>query len=195
MSAKHLECEDFVEFSRSGMDVIVGTVGKAHGIRGEVVIFSRTDDPQDRFAVGRQLRLDNGESLTVAAMRTHGGAIVVGFAGVTDRSAAEALRGTELWISLDDAPPEDDADEFHDSHLIGLLARDQHGAEVGRVRMVQHLPGQDVLVLTGAAGERMVPFVTELVPAVNIRAGYLTVNAIPGLLTDLPAAAEENHAV
>ncbi|MDR1236970.1 MAG: ribosome maturation factor RimM [Propionibacteriaceae bacterium] len=177
------------------MDVIVGTVGKAHGIRGEVVIVSRTDDPQDRFAVGRQLRRGDGGSLSVAAMRRHGGALVVGFAGVTDRSAAEALRGAELWVSLADEPPAADSDEFHDSHLIGLRALDQHGQEVGTVRMVQHLPAQDVLVLAGANGERLVPFVTELVPEVDIRAGYLTINAIPGLLAELPVAAEENDAV
>ncbi|MDR1431953.1 MAG: ribosome maturation factor RimM [Propionibacteriaceae bacterium] len=177
------------------MDVIVGTVGKAHGIRGEVTVYLRTDDPAGRFAPGRSVRLGSGESLSISTVRRQGGAVVVGFAGVGDRSRAEALRGEDLWATLDDEPVTGDSDEFHDSHLIGLRASDQHGQSVGVVRQVLHLPAQDVLVLETAAGERLVPFVRELVPKVDVRAGRLVVHAIPGLLADLVADSGGSDAV
>ena len=165
-------------------DVIVGVVGRAHGIRGEVRVQARTDSPEIRFAAGALVRTQDGRAFTVAASRWQSGALVVAFEGLRDRSAAEALTGTVLWA---DAPPSAgpaDPDEFHDTALIGLEARDQAGASIGRVERVLHLPAQDVLAIGTPRGERLVPFVAELVPVVDVAAGYLSVADLPGLLDD-----------
>ena len=165
-------------------DVIVGVVGRAHGIRGEVRVQARTDSPEARFAVGAVVRAEDGRSFTVAASRWQSGALVVALDGVADRSAAEALTGTVLWADAPEAPGPGDPDEFHDTALIGLEARDRSGASVGRVERVLHLPAQDVLVIGTPRGERLVPFVAELVPVVDVAAGYLGVADLPGLLDD-----------
>ncbi|MBV9856023.1 MAG: ribosome maturation factor RimM [Streptosporangiaceae bacterium] len=168
------------------MQVTVGRVGRPHGIRGEVVVGVRTDDPDVRFAVGSRLDTDSGGPLTVASVRWQSGQLMVRFEGVRDRDAAAALRGT--WLSVDsgtlDSP--DDPDEFRDHELIGLCVQTADGAVVGVVEDVLHY-GQDLLEVrrTGgdqAAGEILVPFVKALVPEVDLAAGRLVIDPPPGLL-------------
>ena len=144
----------------------------------------RTDEPEVRFAPGAVVRATAGESLTVAESGVVGQSFVVRFASVTDRSAAERLRGVDLWVTLatDDGPER--ADVFHDTSLIGLEARDERGSRLGRVVRVEHLPAQDVLVIDVDGRERLVPFVRELVPEVDQTAGFVTIAALPGLLDD-----------
>lgn len=166
------------------VDVVVGTVGRPHGLRGEVLVRVHTDYAESRFAPGSVLRRDraDGPALEVAAGRLQGDALLLSFRGITDRSAAEALRGTELWAqaeAVETAPG-----EFHDAALVGLEVRCA-GRPVGRVEAVTHHPAQDLLVVATAAGERLVPFVTELVPVVDLAAGFLEVADLPGLLEEL----------
>jgi 16S rRNA processing protein RimM len=165
--------------------LIVGTIGRAHGIRGQVTVRPRTDTVEERFAPGAVLDAA-GRQLTVASFNLQQGRLVVAFAEVTGRSAAEELRGLDLIA--DGVPDAIGEDEYHDTQLIGLAAVDPDGASLGEVIAVHHNPTQDLLVLQTPAGERMVPFVTELVPDVDLAAGRLVVNPIPGLLTELPDA-------
>ncbi len=166
------------------MDLVVGQVGRAHGIRGEVSIALRTDEPDSRFALGARLRAGSApqEWLTVAAVRPHRDRLLVRFTEVTDRTTAERLRGALL--SVDASVEQSDPEEFHDHQLIGLLVRTTSGETVGTVAAVQHLPLQDLLVVAAAGVERLVPFVAALVPEVDLVAGTLTVDAVPGLLDD-----------
>jgi len=182
------------------MRVIVGRIGRPHGVRGEVVIGVRTDEPDLRFAVGavldvgRTLAAGTGESadggqLTVAAARWHSGQLLVAFTGVTDRTAAGELTGS--WLSIDSGqlPPTADPDEFRDHELIGLSVRTTAGDAVGVVTDVLHY-GQDLLVIrlapakdSGAKdGECLVPFVTAIVPEVDVGAGVIVIDPPPGLL-------------
>jgi 16S rRNA processing protein RimM len=165
--------------------VIVGTVGRAHGLRGEVTVRPRTDSVEDRFAVGAAVAA-GGRTLTVATQSWQQGRLVVRFAGVADRTAAEALRGLDLWAEGADDPT--DADEFHDTALIGLAAVDPSGRPLGEVVAVQHHPAQDLLVVRTAAGERLVPFVETLVPEVDVAAGRVVIDPIPGLMDEAPDA-------
>ena len=130
------------------MQLVVGRITRPHGVRGEVSVEVRTDEPDRRFAVGRVLATDPAAAgpLTVEALRWHSGRLLVQFAGVTDRSLAEDLRGT--WLTLDsaEAGPSDDPDEFHDAELIGLAVVTTSGQPVGRVTDVRHF-GQDLLVI------------------------------------------------
>jgi 16S rRNA processing protein RimM len=173
------------------MRVIVGRVGRPHGIRGEVVIGVRTDEPDLRFAVGAIV--DSGPSadsdipagsvpLEVASMRWHSGQLLVAFAGVTDRTAAGELTGS--WLSVDSGqlPATPHPDEFRDYELIGLSVRTPAGEAVGVVDEVLHY-GQDLLVIRRPGGqESLVPFVKAIVPEVDVAGGILVIDPPPGLL-------------
>ncbi|MCW5952904.1 MAG: ribosome maturation factor RimM [Propionibacteriaceae bacterium] len=166
--------------------VLVGRIGKAHGLRGEVTVAPTTDSPEQRFAPGSQLSSPTAGRLTVRQQRWQAGTLVVAFEQAGDRSAAEALRGAELWTEIDAG--DTDAGEFHDTSLIGLAAVDPSGGPRGRVVRVLHLPAQDVLVLDTPQGERLVPFVTELVPEVDLPGGRVVIDPIPGLLDEVSDA-------
>lgn len=166
------------------MDLVVGRVGKPHGINGAVTVEVRTDDPDARFAPGSSLRTDPAGRgpLTVADVHPRSGGIVVYFDGVDSREGAEALRGTVLVVDSDSLPPIDDADEWYDHDLVGLAAVDPGGAALGTVTDVVHSAASDLLVITDAdEREHLVPFVKEMVPAVDVPAGRVVVAAPEGL--------------
>ncbi|TDD21789.1 ribosome maturation factor RimM [Actinomadura sp. KC06] len=163
--------------------LVVGRIGRPHGVRGEVTIDVRTDEPDIRFAAGTEIVTDPAAAgpLTVERARWHSGRLLVRFAGIGDRDAAEELRGTWLVVDPGDIPPSADPDDFHDRELIGLAVVTAEGADVGRVSDVLH-HGQDVLVVNGPGGETLVPFVTALVPEVDVPGGRLVIDPPPGLL-------------
>lgn len=168
------------------MQLVVGRIRRPHGIRGELSVEVRTDDPEDRFAVGRALRTDPDDRgpLTITAGRWHSGSLLLAFAEVPDRDAAEELRGTWLVVDSSEIGPTGDPDEFHDHELIGLAAVTVGGEPVGVVTDVRH-HGQDLLVIEPAAGRRddlLVPFVAAIVPEVDVPAGRLVIDPPPGLL-------------
>lgn len=165
------------------VDVLVGTIGRAHGLRGEVSVHVRTDEPERRFEHGARLVVD-GRPRTVANARWHSGTLLLTLDGVADRTAAEALRGQELWASVpaDEAP--DSEGEYYDRQLIGLTVLDAAGAVAGSLTDVLHLPAHDVLVVRTPTGERLVPFVGALVPVVDLAAGHVQVADVGGLLVD-----------
>ena len=162
--------------------VVVGRIGRAHGVRGEVAVDVRTDEPERRFATSA--RLHGGDrTLTVSRARWHSGRLLVTFAEVPDRTAAEALRGTLLEVEVDPAEQPADETEFYDRQLIGLEARTADGAVVGQVASVVHHGEQDTLVITPATGtDILVPFVADLVPTVDLAGGHLIVADVRGLL-------------
>jgi 16S rRNA processing protein RimM len=168
------------------VEVVVGRIGKAHGIRGEVTVEIRTDDPELRFAPEAELATDRSDrpTLVVVRSRPHSGRMLVLFDGVPDRNAAELLRGTLLSVDADDDPPIDDPDEFYDHQLVGLSAVTVDGTVLGEVADVVHLPASVLLAVRreGAAREVLVPFVREIVPEVDVAGGRVVVDPPPGLL-------------
>jgi len=175
--------------------VIVGRIGRPHGIRGEVVVGVRTDEPDLRFAVGATLGAGptpEGENppgqLRVSSARWHSGQLLVAFAGITDRIAAAELTGSWLTVDASQLPASPDPDEFRDHELIGLSVRTAAGQTVGVVTDVLHY-GQDLLVVRDPGGqEHLVPFVKAIVPEVDVAAGTVVIDPPPGLLD--PAQAE-----
>jgi len=166
------------------VQVTVGRIGRAHGIRGAVVVGVRTDEPELRFAKGSRLDTDPSGvgPLTVAATKVHSGELLVRFEGIHDRDAAEELRGTWLLVDSATIAPPDDPDEFNDTDLVGLAVRTADGKAVGTVDDVLH-PAQDVLVVkTPDAREIMIPFVKAIVPEVDIKSGFLVIDPPEGLL-------------
>jgi 16S rRNA processing protein RimM len=167
------------------MQLVVGRVAKAHGIRGDLAVEVRTDDPDLRFAPGTELETDPAERgpLTVDAVRWHQGRLLVRFRGVADRTAAEALRGTLLVADSSSSPPTDDPDEFWDHDLVGLAAVLGDGTVVGEVIEVLHPPGSDVLVVRrGDDRELLVPFVAAIVPQVDLAGRRVVLDPPEGLL-------------
>ncbi|RKS75020.1 16S rRNA processing protein RimM [Actinomadura pelletieri DSM 43383] len=165
--------------------LVVGRIGRPHGIRGEITIDVRTDDPDTRFAAGTEIATDPASAgpLTVERTRWHSGRLLVRFAGVADRTAAEELRGVWLVVDPGEISPSADPDDFHDRELIGLAVVTADGTDVGRVADVLH-HGQDLLVVDGPRGETLVPFVTALVPEVDVTGGRLVIDPPPGLLDE-----------
>lgn len=166
------------------MRVTVGRIGRPHGLRGDVVVGVRTDEPGLRFAKGSRLDTDPAGAgpLIVAGSRWHSGELLVRFEGIADRDAAAELRGT--WLTVDSAtlPPPDDPDEFNDADLVGLSVRTADGTAVGTVDDVLH-SGQDILVVKSADGrETMIPFVKPIVPDVDLASGLIVIIPPDGLL-------------
>jgi 16S rRNA processing protein RimM len=180
------------------MRVIVGRIGRPHGIRGEVIIGVRTDEPDLRFAVGATLDaapsadtdvVPDGARLQVTAARWHSGQLLVAFDGIADRTAASELTGR--WLSVDTSQlPAAGPDEFRDHELIGLSVRTSGGLAVGVITDVLHY-GQDLLVVRRPAGapsqEALVPFVKAIVPEVDVAAGVLVIDPPPGLIDPVQA--------
>jgi 16S rRNA processing protein RimM len=160
------------------MQLVVGRITRPHGVRGEVSVEVRTDEPDRRFAVGRVLATDPSAAgpLTVQSLRWHSGRLLIQFAGVADRNQADELRGT--WLTLDsaEAGPSDDPDEFHDVELIGLAVVTTSGQPVGRVTDVRHF-GQDLLVIEPQPADGVKPQAAG--PAGSVGSGPATAGPAP----------------
>lgn len=176
------------------IEVLVGRIGKPHGLRGEVTIDVRTDEPERRFAPGAVLRVEPPRgsasplrTLTVQSSRWHQSVLLVRFEELTDRSTAETARGILLHADLPvDATPED-PDEFYDHQLIGLAAYDVDGTALGEVTGLVHGGAQDLLTIRTPDGrDALVPFVKPLVPEVDVAAGRVVIADRPGLVAPLP---------
>ncbi len=168
------------------VEVVVGRIGRAHGVRGEVSVEVRTDEPERRFAVGTRMRLDPPRpysAVTVAGVRPHAGRLLVAFERVSDRTAAERLRGATLVLDVDGQERPVDPEEFYDHQLVGLAVCTDRGDTVGTVEAVLHLPAHEVLsVRRNDGGEVLVPFVADVVTSVDVAAGRLVVAARSGAL-------------
>jgi 16S rRNA processing protein RimM len=171
------------------VQLVVGRIGRPHGVRGEVTVEVRTDSPDVRFAPGRSLVTDPEAAgpLLVEDIHWHSGRLLLSFAGVHDRTAAETLRNVLLVVDVADDETPDDPEEFYDHQLVGLAVLGPAGEPLGTVADVLHLPSQELLAVTTPDGrEVLVPFVAEIVPEVNVAGGRVRVTPPPGLFSDLP---------
>ncbi len=177
----------------SEIEVVVGRIGKPHGLHGEVTVEVRTDEPDRRYGVGARLRgepprgsASRTTTLTVAATRWHNGVLLARFEELADRTGAEAVRGTVLHATVDGEEHPEDPEEFYDHQLVGLAALDVDGRPLGEVVRLVH-GAQDLLVVRTTTGrEALVPFVAALVPEVDLEAGQVVIADRPGLVTPLP---------
>ncbi|OHV05154.1 ribosome maturation factor RimM [Mycobacterium talmoniae] len=169
------------------MELTVGRVVKAHGITGEVVVEVRTDDPDARFVPGAALRARKSgspeRSYVIDTVREHGGRLLVRLAGVADRDAADALRGSLFVIDSDELPPIEDPDEFYDHQLEGLRVQTTAGQQLGTVTEVLHTAAGELLaVRREGAAELLVPFVAAIVTSVSLDAQTIEIDPPEGLL-------------
>ncbi|OBH03388.1 ribosome maturation factor RimM [Mycobacterium sp. E2699] len=169
------------------MELTVGRVVKAHGIGGEVVVEVRTDDPDARFAPGNTLRAKNSRTgdernVVVDQVREHGARLLVRLAGVDDRDAAEALRGSLFVVDSAELPPIDEPDTYYDHQLEGLRVRTTGGQHVGVVAEVLHTAAGELLAVRRDSGEALVPFVAAIVTSVSLDDGVIEIDPPEGLL-------------
>ncbi|MFF1528608.1 ribosome maturation factor RimM [Cellulomonas sp. NPDC058312] len=168
------------------MLLTVARIGRAHGLRGEVALDLRTDDPAGRLPVGAVLPTGphGPGSLTVERTREAQGRWYVTFAEAADRTAAEALRGVELLVEVaEDDTTDDDEDAWYPHELAGLRAEHVDGRVLGEVVGLEHLPAHDALVVREPDGARtLVPFVRAIVPVVDVPGGRVVLDPPGGLL-------------
>jgi 16S rRNA processing protein RimM len=172
----------------------VGRLTKAHGLKGAIKLELFTDDPERRFVPGAVFTLQvptsspwHGKTLELTELRMYNGHPVGFFKGVSDRTAAEGLVKAILWIDLDEADAvSTEPDAWYDHQLVGLRV-ERDGEQVGTVKLVEHMPAQDLLIVkTNDGAEVMVPFVKAIVPSVDLAAGVVTVTPPTGLFEELP---------
>jgi 16S rRNA processing protein RimM len=164
--------------------VVVGRIGRPHGVRGEVTVEVRTDDPDLRFVPGAVLRTDPPERgpITIAGVHWHSGTLLLRLEGVDSREAAEAVRNTELVVPVAELPEIEDPDSYYDHQLVGLTARLSDDAVLGEVTAILH-EAQDLLVVRRVeGGEVLIPFVAAIVPTVDLDGGFVVVDPPEGLL-------------
>jgi len=164
--------------------LVVGRIGRAHGVRGEVTVEIRTDDPDSRFAIGATLATDpeNKGPLTIRDARFHSGTLLLSFNGFDDRTSVESLRNVLLLSDVNPKEANATEDDFHISQIVGSSVIDGEGIDWGLVVDVMHLPAQDTLVIDHNGREILVPFVKAFVPKVDIDKKIITVNCIESLL-------------
>ncbi|MQA67178.1 MAG: ribosome maturation factor RimM [Alphaproteobacteria bacterium] len=163
--------------------VVVGVVGRAHGVRGQVHIRSYTARPEDIVAYG-PVETADGRRLEIAVVAVNKTDVTARISGVTDRNGAEALRGQELFV-VRAALPETAADEYYHHDLVGLRAESVAGKALGRVTAVEDFGAGPVLELERVDGRGVyMPFTADAVVKVDVAAGRITLDPPPGLLDD-----------
>ena len=163
------------------MRVVVGRIGKPHGVKGDVTIEVRTDEPELHFHEDTTFFTAEHGELTCEYAWYHGKIMCAKFAGYNDRNAAEMLRNTLLEIERDPMDRPEDPDEFYDAQLVGLqVVADE--TVIGMVSEVIHTPAQDLLAVSTDDGEVLIPFVAAIVTEVDLPAGTLSVTVPEGLL-------------
>ncbi len=177
--------------------VVVARIGKPHGVRGEVTVRVHTDDPAGRFVVGTRFALEapHGaalpQRLTLRSARQHNGTWLLFFEEVTDRTRAERLRGTHLLAAAigrdedraSEQPGSAAEDGWYEAQLVGLAVVRIDGTPLGMVSGLRLGPAQDLLEVTLVGGGTAdIPFVTTLVPVVDLPGGRVVVDPPAGLL-------------
>ncbi|MFJ2934256.1 ribosome maturation factor RimM [Streptomyces sp. NPDC087219] len=169
------------------MQLVVARIGRAHGIKGEVTVEVRTDEPELRLGPGAVLRTDPASAgpLTIETGRVHSGRLLLRFEGVRDRNAAEALRNILLIAEVDPTEMPEEEDEYYDHQLMDLDVVLADGTEIGRITEISHLPSQDLFIVERPDGtELMIPFVESIVTEIDLEEQRAVIDPPPGLIDD-----------
>jgi 16S rRNA processing protein RimM len=168
--------------------VCVAQIGAAHGIRGEVRLHAFTEDAMAITAYGPLETEDGSQCLEIDGLRAAKDRLVARFKGVADRDAAERLRNLKLYVAREKLPAPADGETFYHADLIGLAAKTSEGHELGSIIGVHNFGAGDLLEIRPAAGGPTVllPFTQDAVPAVDLAAGRVVVNAPEGTFDPIP---------
>ncbi|NML53283.1 ribosome maturation factor RimM [Streptomyces sp. R302] len=169
------------------MQLVVARIGRAHGIRGDVTVEVRTDEPELRLAPGAVLLTDPASAgpLTIESGKVHSGRLLLRFEGVRDRNGAEALRNTLLIAEVDPAELPEEEDEYYDHQLVDLDVVLADGTLIGAITEISHLPSQDLFIVERPDGtELMIPFVEQIVTEIDLENQRAVIDPPPGLIDD-----------
>ncbi|MFI8826466.1 ribosome maturation factor RimM [Streptomyces sp. NPDC053431] len=172
------------------MQLVVARIGRAHGIKGEVTVEVRTDEPELRLGPGAVLHTDPASAgpLTIETGRVHSGRLLLRFAGVADRNGAEALRNVLLIADVDPDELPEGEDEYYDHQLVDLDVVLADGTEIGVISEISHLPSQDLFIVERPDGsELMIPFVSEIVTDIDLENQRAVISPPPGLIDEADA--------
>jgi len=162
------------------LQLVVGRIGRAHGVQGEATIEVRTDDPDIRFAVGQSLTLADGRSLKSSTNRWHNQILLLSFLGLDNRNQIEELRDQLLYAEVDINSTA--SGEYHFQQLIGSQVLLPSGENLGMVSEVVQLPGQDLLSVTSQKGEVLIPMVKQIIISIDVDKKLIKINPPEGLL-------------
>jgi len=173
--------------------ICVARIGAAHGVRGEVRLWTFTEDPLAVLNYGPLATKDGSRRFEIARAREAKGHLVAVFKGIADRSAAERLNGIELYIARDQLPATDD-DEYYHADLIGLAAETTAGEPLGRVVAIHNFGAGDIIEIAPPAGvTMMLPFTNAVVPTVDIAGGRVVIELPVEIEGEDEIAADENE--
>jgi 16S rRNA processing protein RimM len=164
--------------------VLVGRIARAHGNRGQVIVDSATDFPEERFKAGSVLHIRRGEivePVAVESVRFHRGRPIIGLASVDTMDAAEALAGFELRVTEDALQPLP-AGSYYRHDLIGCSVVTPGGQLVGRVRDVEGDAAGSRLVVESAAGDVLIPMARGICAEIDVAGRKIVVEPPEGLL-------------
>ena len=157
--------------------ILLGQIGAAHGIKGEVRIAAHTADPMAIGSYG-PLHTDRpGLTITISKLRVQKTVVVAQLKGVSDRNAAELLNGVSLFVDRDKLPDPDDDDDFYHADLLGLDARLESGVSIGTVSALPNFGAGDLIEIrdTQSGDTFLFPFTKAVVPSIHVAEGYLTI--------------------
>ncbi len=163
--------------------MLIGHLGKPHGLDGYIEVVSVTDNPE-RFAVGNSFRLNppqgDLETVTVTGVKEKRGRPVLRFADLANRDAVADLRGVELLREDTEAAKPPDAFWVHD--IVGCQVVTNDGQRLGEVAEVQRTGGNDVYIVSGQDKEYLIPAIHDVIKNIDIEARIITIEPLPGLL-------------
>ncbi len=163
--------------------MVIGRLGKPHGLDGYIEVVSMTDNPE-RFAIGNSFRLnppqEDRETVTVAGVKEKRGRPVLLFAGLNDRDAIEDLRDVELLIETAEASKPEDTYWVHE--IVGCEVVTTDGQRLGKVTAVERTGGNDVYTVAGQEKDFLIPAIRDVVKSLDIEGRLITIDPLPGLL-------------
>lgn len=157
--------------------ILVGQIGAAHGIKGQVRIAAHTENPESIGDYGPLETDKPGQTITIVKARLFKNVVIAHIKGITDRNAAETLNGTNLYIDRSKLPEIEDEDDFYHTDLIGLDARLESGVVIGKVSAIPNFGAGDLIEIRdpNSGDTFLYPFTKAVVPDIRIGDGFLVI--------------------
>jgi 16S rRNA processing protein RimM len=161
----------------------VGRLLGSHGVRGEIKVNSLTEQKENLLDFPNWVLGPEGgpyKSYTLVSGRSNAKGLIVRLGGVEDREAAQAMSGTDIWVSRSQLPQLDD-DHYYWNDLIGLMVVTESGEEIGKIQHLFETGANDVISVDYQGEERLIPFTEEVVLSVDVTTKLVVVRLLPGM--------------
>jgi 16S rRNA processing protein RimM len=187
--ARRKSCHDERWMKPQDTKICVARIGAAHGVRGEVRLWSFTEDPLAVLRYGPLSTKDGARQFEVVRARETKGHLVAVLKGIDNRDAAERVNGIELYIARDKLPATDNGEYYH-TDLIGLAAVNAANESIGRVIAIHNFGAGDIIEIAPPQGPTLLlPFTNAVVPTVDLAEGRVVVELPEEIDGDSPGDA------